>query len=229
MARQPRLALPHQLFVVGQRGHNGMTVFADEADRRAYLELLDESMRGAGVALHGYGLAADALALLVGSGADADGPSRAMQAQGRRYGARFNLRHGRSGTLWDGRFRAAAVDADSSFIDALLFVEALPLRRGEALDEASSSATHHLGLRRNRLLAEHPAFWMLGNTPFEREIAYRVRWEAGLAPVLLDRFEQALRRGAAIGPAGFVADVARSSGRDLTPRPRGRPPKPRDG
>ena len=44
-----------------------------------------------------------------------------------------------------------------------------------------------------------------------------------------DFFEQALRRGAAIGPAGFVADVARSSGRDLTPRPRGRPPKPRDG
>ena len=45
---------------------------------------------------------------------------------------------------------------------------------------------------------------------------------------MLLRFEQALRRGAAVGPAEFVADVSRGSGRDLTPRPRGRPAKRRN-
>ena len=60
------------------------------------------------VALHAYALLDDAVQLLLRPPSDA-ALSRMMQALGRRYVAAFNRRHGRSGTLWDGRFRAGVV------------------------------------------------------------------------------------------------------------------------
>jgi putative transposase len=39
--------------------------------------------------------------------------SRMMQSLGRRYGRTINAAHGCSGTLWEGRYRMAPIDADA--------------------------------------------------------------------------------------------------------------------
>ena len=109
--------------------------------------------------------------------------SRMMQALGRRYVAAFNRRHGRSGTIWEGRFRAGVVQEGMHTLQGLLLVDSLPVRHGEvASAQASrwSSAPHRLGQCRDPLVTDPPEFWRLGNTPFEREAAYAALLAQGL-------------------------------------------------
>ena len=79
-------------------------------DRQRLLDELCECAATHKVAIHAYVLMDNHLHLLA-TPETAEGLSRMMQALGRRYVAAFNKRHSRSGTLWDGRFRAAPIEA----------------------------------------------------------------------------------------------------------------------
>lgn len=225
MARQPRLVVAGLAHHVVQRGHSGQPPFADDADRREYLAALDEACRARGVAVLAYALLADEVHLLLVP-PDAGALAGAMQALGRRYVAAFRRRHGGSGTLWDGRFRAGVVEPGPRTLDVLRLIDALPVRRGLAASPESaawSSAPHRLGQVRDRLLAEPPEVWTLGNTPFEREAAYRRLLERGLDPAFEQRLEHAARHGWAVGSDAFLAGLAERAGRAVRPRHRGRP------
>lgn len=225
MARLPRLAVGGAVHLVVQRGHNRLPVFIDDADRQAYLGMLREVLRGHDVALHGYALL-EAEVWLVVRPATAGALSRAMQALGRRFVAAVNRRHGRRGTLWDGRFRATVVDERTQLLDVLVHVETKPVDAGIAAHPADwpwSSARHRLGLLRDPWLADHALLWTLGNTPFERESAWRRRLDAGLPPARRRAIDDAALQGWALGPPAFVAAVAERAGRPAARRPRGRP------
>jgi putative transposase len=146
-----------------------------------------------------------------------------MQAIGRRYVRGFNLRHGRTGTPWEGRFRSTVVDASQHFLDCLRFVEGPP---ADGADARWSSAAHHLGLRADPLIAEHPAFWSFGNTPFEREASYQRAMQGVLAPDDRARVADAVIKGWALGSSDFASRVSEQSGRRAHPVVRGRPRKP---
>ena len=174
MARRPRLSIAGELHYVLQTGHNGQVVFADDADREAFLAMLRDAARAAGVAVHAYALLDDAVHLLAVPGR-ADGLGRLMQSLGRQYVAAYNRRHGRSGSLWAGRFRCAPIDATACGYAAMLEIESAPVAKGLAADAGTyawSSAGHHLGRRRDPLINDHPAYWAIGNTPFERELVH---------------------------------------------------------
>jgi putative transposase len=225
VARAPRLALAAELHYVVQRGHNRQGVFADDADRSAFRTMLRDAAQHYGVALHAYALLANEVHLLA-TPADAAALSRLMQSLGRRYVAAFNRRHVRSGTLWAGRFRAGLVDAVALGEDAIVHVESLPVRAGlvaAAADWPWSSAAHHLGRQRDALLQEHPAYWALGNTPFERELAHAHRLREGVSNALAEAFVQAALRGRAMGGAAYSARMVAQAGLPPAVRARGRP------
>lgn len=234
MARLPRIAaadLPHHLM---QIGNNRQPIFVDEQDRAAWCEHLRESALNAGVEIHAYVQMDNHAHLLATPRGDADGLGRMMQALGRRYVAAFNRRHGRTGTLWEGRYRAAVVDPSSMLLACMRYIETHPQRSGlvaEAARYAWSSLPHHLGLRRDLLITEPPAWWALGNTPFDREAAYR-RWlDEGVSPAEAKAISLATRRGWPIGSDAAKHQLAQVLGRSVTPRPRGRPrlpPRPAD-
>jgi putative transposase len=227
MARLPRLALAGQLHHLVLRGTGGQALFADDEDRQRCLDMLREALRQHGVALHGYVLLEDSLQLLLTPESDT-GLSAAMQALGRRYVAAFNRRHGRTGTLWEGRYRATVVQPQRHFMALLTLVEWQPQRMGlaaSALEWPWSSADHHLGRRRDPLVTDHPLFWATGNTPFERELAHRARLEAGLPEAQALTLMDATLKGWALGDAAFLAALAVRTERPLQPRPRGRPRK----
>jgi putative transposase len=222
MARLPRLVVPGQPHLVLQRGRG--RVFVDDEDRRRYLEALRGAARDCGVAVHGYVLMDDHVHLLV-TPASAEALGRAMQRLGRRYVAAFNARHGTSGSPWAGRFRAAPIDAAQYLLACLRHLEANPVRLGLVAapeDYPWSSAAHHAGRRRDPLLSEHPAFWRLGNTPFEREAAWRRFHQAPAEPRLAQAIREAGAKGWALGGAEFLAEAARTATRRLSPLRRGR-------
>lgn len=227
MARLPRLVLPGLPHHVILRAHPGQPVFGDEADHRAYLEAVRDAARTHGVAVHAYVLVPREVQLLVVPERP-EGLSRMMQSIGRRHGAWFNRRHGRSGSLWDGRYRVTVVEPETCFIDLCLYIEALPVRLGLCArphDWAWSSLPHHLGRLRDPLLSEHAELWRLGNTPFDREAAYARRTEEGLDTRRVQALDGACGRGWGLGSPGFLARLAEASGRPVQPRPRGRPRK----
>lgn len=223
MARPQRLFLPGHPHHVIQRGHNQGPIFLDADDRRSYLHHLGEVAREHRVAVHAYALGDDRVHLLL-TPQTGDAISRMMQALGRRYVAAFNRRHGRSGTLWAGRFASHLVD-EAAVLDCQCYIETAAAGAGsEAAQSPWSSAAHHLGSRHDPLVTPHRAVWALGNTPFEREAAYRTRLEQGLPAATHLAIEQAMRSGLLLGDESARLALERELHRSLSPRPRGRPP-----
>lgn len=218
MSRLPRLALAGQPHYLLQQGVHGQALAVDEADRERLLQALHEAALTHRVQLWAYALLPQALHL-VACPAAPDGLSRMMQTLGRRYVVAFNRRHGRSGALWAGRFRAAVVEPGDWLLLALARVDRLALEAG-----APGSAAHHLGRQRDPGLAEPPDFWALGNTPFDRESAWQRRLEAGADPREAE-LARAVQGAWAAGSPAFVAATAERLGRPAAPRRPGRPPK----
>ena len=224
MARLPRLSVAGQAHLALMLGHSAQPVFTDEADRQQFLAALRESALQHGVAVHAYALLPTEVLLLL-TPATATALGALMQGLGRRYGAAFNRRHGRRGSLWAGRFRTAVVQAGPMLLEAMLYVD-LKGQHGGAADLRWCSLGHHLGQRRDPLLTDSSAWWALGNTPFEREAAYQRSLADGLAPERVAALADAAHKGWALGDAGFLAALAQQAERPVQPRPRGRPPRP---
>jgi putative transposase len=223
MARLPRLALPGYAHWVIQRGHSAgqaQAVFVDDDDRRAYLLALREAAAAEKAQVHAYALLADEAQLIV-TPQDASSLPRLLQALGRRYVSAYNRRHGRSGTLWDGRFRCAVLEPGATLLDALRCID------GASAEPGHTSAAQRCG-RSNPSLAygsliELPEVWALGNTPFEREAAYVALLRSGVGANRADYLRQAALGGWAAGSAAFAAQVAQAAARPSRPRMRGRP------
>lgn len=228
MARLPRLALAGEAHLVVLRGHGSGPVFEDDADRHAFLAALREAAAQHPTAVEAYVLADDHVHLLLRP-ARAEHLSAVVQGLGRRYVAAFNRRHGRSGTLWAGRFRAAPLQPGAWVLRAMLFIDGHTARAGRepvpGQGAVFSSAAHHLGQRRDPLVADGAAWWSLGNTPFEREAAYRARLDEGLADAELKRLAEASHKGWPLGEPAWIAALGQQTDRPLAPRPRGRPPR----
>ncbi len=225
MARLPRLCLPGLPHLLRQRGHSDSVVFLDDADRQTYLAALREAAALQRLPVQAYALLHSELLLLL-TPEQPDSLGRLLQSVGRRYGAAFNRRHGRSGGLWDGRFRATVVEPGPELLAAMAWVELGPQRCGLAArpqDWAWSSAPHHLGQSREAWLVDPAEYWALGNTPFERQAVWQRRLEEGQGEAQTQRFEEASRKGWALGSGAFLAQVAASTTRPVAPRPRGRP------
>lgn len=215
MARLPRLVLAGRPHLVRLATLDGRAAFADEADRTRFLDILREALAVERVQLHAYALLHDEVRMLA-TPALAPALARLVQAIGRRYVVAYNRRHARHGTLWDGRFRACPVEPGEFVLVAMAWIE----QGGDA--GRASSAEHHLGTRSHNLLTDPPAYWDLGNTPFEREAAWRRRLDAGLPEDLAAQLQRALRGGWALGSPAFAAAIA-PAGRPAAPRLPGRP------
>ncbi|UUX96541.1 transposase [Aquabacterium sp. J223] len=224
MARLPRLAVAGLAHCVALRGHSGRPIAEDDHDRQAAIDMLREAAGVTGVAVHGYALLTESLWLLV---TPPEGPAlgRTLQSFGRRYVSAFNRRHGARGTLWEGRYRATVVD-DERVLGALRHLDLAAVHAGLAATAADwpwSSAMAHLGVRRDPLLAPHARYWGLGNTPFEREAAYRAWLAEGESQDDARALESATLHGWAYGSAAFVSALQAATARPLLPRAPGRP------
>lgn len=227
MARLPRLILPDQPHHIVLRGNNRQAIFYSDSDRQQLRAMLAEAAIQYRVAIHAYVLMDNHLHLLA-TPPTADALSRMMQSLGRRYVGWFNTQHARSGTLWEGRFRAGLIEAGPYLLACVRYIELNPVRSGLCLDPAQwtwSSAAHHLGLARDALITEHDLYWSLGNTPFEREHAYREFISQGVALSEQKQFTEAVLRGRPLGSEPFLLPLVAEHGAVAVKRPRGRPRK----
>ena len=225
MARLPRLTVPGLPHHVIQRGNNRQQIFLTHADYQFFLELLQDHATQFGVTIHAYVLMPNHVHLLA-TPATKEALPNMMQAVGRRYVRRFNDSHGRTGTLWEGRYKSTMVQTDRYLLACMVYIDLNPVRAGlagQAADCPWSSYGHYAGLRTDPLITPHPLVWALGNTPFAREAAYVTLVQQGIdAKQQVDLTQSALR-GWALGDERFVADLQQQTPRRVVKGRAGRP------
>ena len=225
MARLPRLTLPGYPHHIIQRGNNRQVIFIDRQDFESMLALLAESAQKFGVAVHAYVLMDNHFHLLA-TPSTAEALPLMMQAVGRSYVRRFNQRHGRSGTLWEGRYRSTRIETARYLLACRVSLDGNPVRAGIVAQPGAwrwSSHAHYLGLQHDALVTPHALAWELGNTPFAREAAYKTLVEAGIGSTQQTALTAATLNGWALGEEDFVAELQKKSPRRMVKAKAGRP------
>ena len=230
MARQPRLTVAGYPHHVIQRGNDRQAIVRDDADRERLWALLLEQAAIFKVAIHAYVVMDNHLHLLATPQTD-DGLPKLMQAVGRSYVRYFNLRHQRTGTLWEGRYRSNLIESERYLLACMVYIDLNPVRAGmvqEPADYKWSSHRHCIGQLSDKLVTPHALFWGLGNTPFAREAAYLSLVQAGLAAAEKEQLTRSALSGWALGSPRFVAELKELTPRRLLPGKAGRPFKKTD-
>jgi putative transposase len=227
MPRPGRYFLPEQALHVVQRGNNRQAVFFDDEDRRRYLEWLAEAAGAHGCTIHAYVLMTNHVHLLVTPG-DPDSLPRTMQSLGRRYVRYVNGAYRRTGTLWEGRYRAAPIDSDVYLLACCRYIELNPVRARIAPHPRayrwSSYRAHALGSA-DPLVRPHAIYQALGRGPAQRQAGYRALFRDALDQSFLDELRAATQGGWAFGRTRFKEEIAAALRRRVGPLPRGRPSK----
>src|SRR6185312_16708329 len=156
-----------------QRGNNRLPRFLDEGDRYRYLRILDEALQDTGCSLHAYVLMDNHVHLLF-TPPTTGAVARLMQKLGRSYVGQFNARHQRTGTLWEGRYKACLVDSESYVLHCQRYIDLNPVRARMTDNPAAypwSSCAAHCGRRTDTLLTSHSAYAALGDTRAARAAA----------------------------------------------------------
>ena len=223
MARLPRLYLPGCAQHVIQRGNNREACFYDEADYKAYLSFIKDAAAKYQVAIHAFVLMTNHVHLLA-TPSDELGNSRMMQALGRKYVRYFNFTYGRTGTLWEGRYKSTLVDADHYLLTVYRYIELNPVRASMVAHASeylwSSYQGNALG-KPIELLTPHQIYRQLGKTDTEQQGAYRALFLGRMPERDLSTIREATNKSWALGDARFKAQIEATTGRRAMPLGRG--------
>ena len=136
MARQPRFVLPGQPQHVIQRGNNRQDIFRADEDYAFYLEKAEEAANKHECDIHAYVLMTNHVHLLVTPHLE-NSISKMMQMIGRYYVQYFNYRYRRTGTLWEGRYKASLIDSEQYLLTCMRYIELNPVRATNMADHPS--------------------------------------------------------------------------------------------
>lgn len=124
-----RVVVPQYPHHIVRRGHDRKVVFASESDFRYYLNTLKEFKDTCGVYIYAYCLMTNHVHLLLAP-SDQKGLGLLMKRLAGRQTRYRNKLEGRSGTLWESRYKSSLVDADQYLLACVRYIELNPVRAG---------------------------------------------------------------------------------------------------
>jgi len=142
-----------------------------------------------------------------------DGLSRMMQHLGRRFVQHVNHAYRRSGTLWEGRYKASLVDSEQYFLRCCRYIELNPVRAGMVKNPSAyrwSSYRHHAFGITDRVVSTHEQYARLGRSAEDRQLAYRALFRAELDGETLEAIRDSANRGWPLGSERFKGYRARA-------------------
>lgn len=209
MPRQRRFRIPHIPQHVIARGNDRNACFFVHADYRSYLKLILEASAEHGCGVHAYVLMTNHVHLLV-TPQRPDSISRTMQAVGRRYVQQVNALYRRTGTLWEGRYKATVVSSEDYLLRCYRYIELNPVRAGmvaEPGDYPWSSYGHNALGREDRLVSGHETYLSLGRTARARQAAYRELFRESMSEEELEQMRCSTQKGWPLGNHRFKAKI----------------------
>lgn len=132
--------------------------------------------------------------------------SQVVQSLGRKYVRYFNDRYGRTGTLWEGRYKAALIDTEPFFLICSRYIELNPVRAGMVGHPAEhrwSSYLHNATGQGDPLVTKHPLYVELGADPGSRQAAYRALFDVDISDTTLSALREATNKSWVFGNDRF--------------------------
>ena len=228
MPRYPRLFLPNMPLHIVQRGHNRRTVFSKAADFQRYIDNLIEIKLRLEVRVFGYCLMPNHVHLIVAPGPRTETVSEMIKVIAARQTRNFNKSRKRTGTLWEGRFKASLIETDSYLLACYRYVDLNPVR---AMIVARpelyrwSSYRRHAGGQCDGWLDNADVYLSLGRNTSQRANAYAKIVAAGSSDEELQLIRTAAQRNQITGTERFAQMLEASTGRRISFRCQGRPNK----
>ena len=230
MARLPRYVIPGQPQHIIQRGNNRQVIFAAEADYQFFRDALVEAAGRYGLAIHAYVWMTNHIHLLA-TPTDLDSISKTFQSAGRKYVQYFNYTYRRSGTLWEGRYRATVVDSERYLLSIMRYIELNPVRAGMVAHPREYPWSSHRyyaygesGPNLNWLIAPDQ-YLALDRSEDARRRAYRDLFKADIDVDELNGIRESTHKGWALGDKKFQDMIEGLGDRRAAPAAKGRPKK----
>ncbi|HWJ00384.1 MAG TPA: transposase [Burkholderiales bacterium] len=199
-----------------QRGNNRASCFKQESDYLLYLANLRQLSLKFQCDVHAYCLMTNHVHLLLTP--NFPGACTAlMKALGQRYVQYFNATHGRTGTLWEGRFRSCLTQSAGYVLACYRYIELNPVRAkmvGHPSAYPWSSYAVNAGIRTDALLIPHTEFLALSADAAECHRVYRRLVDDGIEPSLLHAIRDATNGGYPLASEVFKSSLA-TAGRKL--------------
>jgi putative transposase len=230
MARLPRYVIPGQPQHIIQRGNNRQVIFASDDDYQFFRDALVDAAEKHGLLIHAYVWMTNHIHLLATPEYD-DSISKVFQSAGRKYVQYFNYTYKRSGTLWEGRYRATVVESEQYLLTLMRYIELNPVRAGMVAHPRdyrwSSYGFNALGERNanTHWLTPHKQYLRLDRTDEDRRSAYRQLFRSAISQHDLQQIRESSHKGWALGSARFKQQVEVLSDRRAVSKGVGRPRK----
>ncbi len=230
MARLPRYVIPGQPQHIIQRGNSRQVIFGADADYQFFRDSLVEAAGRFGLAIHAYVWMTNHIHLLA-TPTHTDSISKTFQSAGRKYVQYFNHTYRRSGTLWEGRYRATVVDSERYMLSLMRYIELNPVRAGMVGHPRdypwSSHRRYAYGQSSPNLnwLIEPDQYLHLDRRDDVRQAGYRDLFKSDIDPDDLAAIRDSTHKGWALGDERFKALIEGLGERRAAPAARGRPRK----
>lgn len=226
MARKRRFNLVDIPQHIIQYGNNNSECFFTEDDYAFYLDCLKESALSTESQVHAYALMPNHIQLLV-TPRTPDGVSAMMQALGRLYVRQINKMYKRSGTLWQGRYKACLVEPERYVMTCSRYIELSPVRVNKVMNPADypwTSYRHNALGESSFVISPHREYIMQGTTRTEQQSAYRELFTKQFDSNLAREISNTLNNEMVLGTEDFKDRIATMVSRRVRPGKPGRPP-----
>ena len=228
MPRKPRFFVPGMPTHVVQRGNNRQAIFFEDTDYEMYLSLVNKACDRYRCEIHAYVLMTNHVHILA-TPLEKASVSRMMQHVGRHYVPYVNQKYCRTGTLWEGRFKAAIVETATYLLACYRYIELNPVRAGIVSNPGQYrwSSFARNGLSSNdELIKEHAEYLNLGNSEQQRAENYRLLFEKLISEDELNSLRTHTQSGTPLGNSKFrekiEAALAMKTGQPFRGRPEGK-------
>ncbi|MFT5739991.1 MAG: putative transposase [Gammaproteobacteria bacterium] len=223
MPRKARIVLPGQPQHIIIRGVNREPVFYQTDDYYYYLDRLSYAIEKHGCIIHAYVLMTNHVHLLITPSFE-HSISKAIQTLGRYYVQYFNQRNRRTGTLWEGRYKAAMVDSEQYLLTCYRYIELNPVRAKmveHPSDYPWSSYRCNAAGQTNSIVTPHQEYQNLATTTEARQRCYRTLFDAQIPKKRIDEIRKTTNQEWVLGSDYFKSKIETQLQRQVKPGSRG--------
>ncbi len=242
MPRSLRVILPNYPHHIIQRGHNRQIIFAENSDFERYIKNIQELKIKFEIKVFAYCFMTNHVHLLLQPGEDAYKLPSFMKVLAARTTRFFNMLEGRSGTLWESRYKSSPVQRDEYLLNCCRYIELNPVRAG-ITDHPANYKWSSYNERINFGIADEittktelggvtgttsildidPVFLSLGETGGIRLKKYKKFVGENIAPEEIKFLRDSIKRGQLTGNSKFEEAVEQIIGKRIERRGQGRP------
>lgn len=212
MARKQRIHFRGACYHVILRGNAGQAVFIDDADRYRYFLLLQEATARFACRIHAFCCMSNHIHIAIQ--VDAFPLSRIMQNISLRYTTWINKKYRRSGHVFQGRYKAILIDADSYLLELVRYIHLNPVRAGMVSEPTDYPWSGHHSYIGNEKLPWLTTEWVLSQFSAEILRARKGYYEfvlAGMSESRRGKFHSGTLEGRILGNDCFADEAFRKA------------------